>query len=193
MDLSKYRQLFLDESREHLHVMNRELLLLEQQGETAGVDALFRAAHSIKGMSGSMGYDAVVAVSHALEDILDRLRKKTLGVDAGLMTLLYEGVDSLGALVTEIDEKGTTHLEVAGLVARLRAAAQRESSDPEPPRPLETPATPAHHPPRPPPTPPPRYPEPRRSRPRTPARIWSPPGGGSSASTRRSSRWCAIS
>jgi len=136
MDLSKYRQLFLDECREHLHVMNRELLLLEQEGETNGVDALFRAAHSIKGMSGSMGYDAVVAVSHALEDILDRLRKKTLGVDSGLMALLYEGVDSLGALVNEIDEKGATHLEVAGLAARLRIASQREAPDPAPARPL---------------------------------------------------------
>ena len=134
MDLSKYRQLFLDESREHLQVMNRELLRLEQEGETGGVDALFRAAHSIKGMSGSMGYDAVVAVSHALEDILDRLRKKTIGVDPGLMTLLYEGVDALGALVAEIDEKGATHLEVAGLAARLRAASQREPSDAGAPR-----------------------------------------------------------
>ena len=129
MDLSKYRQLFLDECREHLHVLNRELLRLEQEGQPGGVDALFRAAHSIKGMSGSMGYDAVVAVSHALEDILDRLRKKTLGVDPGLMTLLYEGVDSLGALITEIDETGATHLEVDGLAARLRGLARRESSD----------------------------------------------------------------
>ena len=53
-----------------------------------------------------MGYDAVVAVSHALEDVLDRLRKKTLGVDPGLMSLLYEGVDSLGALVAEIEANG---------------------------------------------------------------------------------------
>jgi len=143
MDLSKYRQLFLDESREHLDVMNRELLLLEKEGESSGVDALFRAAHSIKGMSGSMGYDAVVAVSHALEDILDRLRKKTLGVDSELMTLLYEGVDSLGALVGEIDERGTTHLEVAGLAARLREASQRKSSGPGPDQPIAAPAIPA--------------------------------------------------
>jgi len=129
MDLSKYRQLFLDKCREHLQVMNDELLRLEQEGETGGVDVLFRAAHSIKGMSGSMGYDAVVAVSHALEDILDRLRKKTLGVDPGLMTLLYEGVDALGVLVAEIDEQGATHHEVDGLAARLRGAARRETSD----------------------------------------------------------------
>jgi len=129
MDLSKYRQLFLDECREHLQVMNRELLRLEQEAEPGGgVDALFRAAHSIKGMAGSMGYDALVAVSHALEDILDRLRKQTLATSPGLMTLLYEGVDTLGGLVAEIEAKGATQLEIAELTARLRNAARGEPS-----------------------------------------------------------------
>ncbi len=131
MDLSKYRQLFLDESREHLQAMNRELLRLERDGETGGVDALFRAAHSIKGMSGSMGYDVVVAVSHALEDVLDRLRKKTLPAGPGLLALLYEGVDALGALVTEIDEKGAPRSEVDGLTGRLRAVALGEQPLPD--------------------------------------------------------------
>lgn len=133
MDLSKYRQLFLDESREHLQVMNRELLRLEQEGAAGGVDELFRAAHSIKGMSGSMGYGAVIAVSHALEDILDRLRKKTLDVDPGMMALLYEGVDALGALVGEVEETGSTRLEVADLAARLRDASQRGEPGSGPP------------------------------------------------------------
>jgi two-component system chemotaxis sensor kinase CheA len=141
MDLSKYRQLFLDESREHLQVMNRELLRLEQEGETGGVDALFRAAHSVKGMAGSMGYEAVVAVSHALEDVLDRLRKQTLGTSAGLMALLYEGADALGALIGEIEADGATRLEVAGIAARLREAARQEAAAPAPPPPV-TPAPP---------------------------------------------------
>ena len=139
MDLDKYRQLFLDESREHLEVMNRELLRLEQEGVEGGVDALFRAAHSIKGMSGSMGYQDVVAVSHALEDILDRLRKRTLVVVPALMALLYEGVDTLGSLVGEIDEQGTTQLDVAALTSRLRSAARpgapASAAPAEPPHP----------------------------------------------------------
>jgi len=142
MDLSKYRQLFLDESREHLQVMNRELLRLEQEGESGGVDALFRAAHSIKGMSGSMGYVAVVALSHALEDALDRLRKRTLRTNPGLMALLYEGVDALGALVAEIDEQGATRLDVTALAARLRGVADPPPAEPPtspPPPPGETP------------------------------------------------------
>jgi two-component system chemotaxis sensor kinase CheA len=134
MDLSKYRQLYLDESREHLQVMNRELLRLEQEGAPVGdVDALFRAAHSLKGMSGSMGHDAVVTVAHALEDILDRLRKKTLALNPALVALLYEGVDTLAALITEIGEKGATRLEVAGLAARLRDAAHEGETAPPAP------------------------------------------------------------
>jgi len=121
MDLSRYRQLFLDESREHLGVLNRELLRLEQAG--GDVDALFRAAHSLKGMAGSMGYEAIVAVAHALEDVLDLLRRQTLAVTPALLTLLYEGTDALGALVAEVEEHGAPRRDGAGITGRLRAAA----------------------------------------------------------------------
>ena len=136
MDLSKYRQLFLDECREHLQVMNRELLRLEQEGETGGVDALFRAAHSIKGMSGLDGVrrrrgGQPRPRGHSRPPAQEDAR----GRSPALMTLLYEGVDSLGTLVTEVEEKGTTHLEIAGLAARLRAASRREPADAEPSRP----------------------------------------------------------
>jgi two-component system chemotaxis sensor kinase CheA len=148
MDLSKYRQLFLDESREHLQALNRELLVLEKEGEGyAGVDVMFRAAHSVKGMSASMGYDAMAAVSHALEEIMDRLRKKTLAVGPPLMGLLYEGVDTLGALANQIEEKGSTSLAVDGLVARLQGAARGGPSPaPEPPAPAATSAAEAEIP-----------------------------------------------
>ena len=106
MDVAKYRRLFLDESREHLGLLGRELLRLEQEG--GGVDALFRAAHSIKGMAGSMGYDAIVAVAHALEDVLDLLRKGALAPAPALMPPLFEAVDEIGALLAEVEEQGRT-------------------------------------------------------------------------------------
>src|SRR5512139_763275 len=107
MDVAKYRRLFLDECREHLQLLNGELLNLEREGSgAAGIDALFRAAHSIKGMAGSMGYDAIVAVAHALEDVLDHLRKQALAPSPALLALLFEGLDALGALVAEVEEHG---------------------------------------------------------------------------------------
>jgi two-component system chemotaxis sensor kinase CheA len=130
MDPSRYRQLFLDESREHLGLLNRELSRVEREG--GDIDALFRAAHSLKGMSGSMGYESIVAVAHALEDILDLLRRRALAVTPALAALLYEGVDALGALVAEVEERGTPHRDAAGVAARLRAAAS--APPPAPPR-----------------------------------------------------------
>ena len=122
MDTEKYRQIFLEESRERLEGMNRELLVLEAEKEDfEGIDALFREAHSIKGMSASMGYTPLVDVSHAMEDILDGIRKKDTPVMPDTISLLFEGVDILARLTDEVEEKGETSLDVAALVGRLRA------------------------------------------------------------------------
>ncbi|HWR98935.1 MAG TPA: chemotaxis protein CheA, partial [Candidatus Methanoperedens sp.] len=136
MDLSKYRQLFLDEGREHLGLLNRELLRLEREG--GGVDALFRAAHSLKGMAGSMGYTAIVAVAHALEDVLDLLRTQALAATPALLPLLFEGVDALGALVAEVEQHGTPRRDVADLAGRLRAAASAPAAPAGPAAPAPT-------------------------------------------------------
>ncbi len=125
MDVEKYRKLFLEECREHLQGMNSELLRLEAQGEGFdGIDTLFREAHSIKGMSGSMGYDPMVALSHAMEDILDGIRKGTLPVTPDLVSLLFEGVDCLGQLADEVEEAGRPAMDVGDLTGRLRASAR---------------------------------------------------------------------
>jgi two-component system chemotaxis sensor kinase CheA len=121
MDLAKYRRLFLEESREHLGVLNRELLRLEREG--GAVDGLFRAAHSVKGMAGSMGYDAIVEIAHALEDVLDAVRRETLAATPALLQLLFEGVDALGSLVAEVEDHGAPRRNLAGVAARLREAA----------------------------------------------------------------------
>jgi two-component system chemotaxis sensor kinase CheA len=124
MDVSKYRQLFLDECREHLQGLNRELLRLEREQESyQGVDTLFREAHSIKGMSGSMNYEPMVSLSHAMEDVLDGIRKKSVQAQPELMSLLYKCVDTLENLTDEVEEKGEPTLEVQDLVARLRSLA----------------------------------------------------------------------
>lgn len=121
MDIEKYRQIFLEESRERLEGMNRELLSLEADKEDyEGIDALFREAHSIKGMSASMGYGPLVDVSHAMEDILDGIRKNNIPVLPDTTALLFEGVDLLARLTDEVEEKGDVSFDVAGLVERLR-------------------------------------------------------------------------
>jgi two-component system chemotaxis sensor kinase CheA len=125
MNVEKYRKLFLEECREHLQGLNRELLRLESEGEEFdGIDTLFREAHSIKGMSASMGYEPMVALSHAMEDIFDGVRKKTLSAAGEVVALLFEGVDTLGHLTDEVDEKAETSLDVTDLVKRIRDSAE---------------------------------------------------------------------
>jgi two-component system chemotaxis sensor kinase CheA len=121
MDLDKYRKLFLEECREYLQSMNRELLRLEKEGEGfGGIDTLFRDAHSIKGMAGSMGYDSIVALSHAMEDVFDGIRARTLPATQEISSLLFEGVDVLGSLADEVEDVGEPSSDRQELVGRLR-------------------------------------------------------------------------
>jgi len=96
MDLSRYAELFLTESREHLSAMNHALLALESTpGATEPVGAIFRAVHTVKGMSATMGYRAVTDLAHEMESVLDRVRRGELSADAPLMELLFQGADAL--------------------------------------------------------------------------------------------------
>src|SRR4051812_49005560 len=97
MDLSKYAELFLAESREHLRACNTALL--EWEGDPAAVepvDRLFRAIHTLKGMAATMGYTAVAALAHAAENLLDALRHSRVRPSASVFQLLFRAVDSLG-------------------------------------------------------------------------------------------------
>ncbi len=128
-DVEKYRVLFLEECREHLQGLSRELLRLEEEGEKFdGIDTLFREAHSIKGMASSMGYDPMVSLSHAMEDLFDGFRKKVLEISPEIVALLFEGVDTLGHLADEVEERGGISLDARGLVEKIRAAAHSSGS-----------------------------------------------------------------
>lgn len=102
MDMSKYREMFLAETREHLDSMNRLLVALERRPEDGeGINTLFREAHSIKGMAASMGFQRMMEVAHHLEDFLDGFR--TSGeVPASAVDHLLAGFDLLEGLLADI-------------------------------------------------------------------------------------------
>ena len=106
MDLAKYRTLFLEEATDHLAEMSRALLTLEKDpGDGEAIDLVFRMAHSIKGMAGSLGYDGVTEISHALEDRMDECR--TAGrVDGPGLALLFRGLDGLERMVEAVRTTG---------------------------------------------------------------------------------------
>ncbi|HEU5395352.1 MAG TPA: Hpt domain-containing protein, partial [Candidatus Methylomirabilis sp.] len=96
MDMSKYLKMYISESQEHLQNMDKLLLEVEKGGaDKTVIDTLFREAHSLKGMSASMGYEELARVSHRMEDFLDGYRKGQGTPDRAALDLLFEGVDLL--------------------------------------------------------------------------------------------------
>jgi two-component system chemotaxis sensor kinase CheA len=107
LDLSKYRNLFIEEATEHLSEMSRALLALEKEpGDTQSIDLIFRMAHGIKGMAASLEYASVTAVSHALEDRMTSIRARGSAIPGDEMALLFRGLETLETLVAAVRETG---------------------------------------------------------------------------------------
>jgi two-component system chemotaxis sensor kinase CheA len=120
MDMSQYRELFISETREHLSAFNTLIVSLETgSGDGEQIDALFRTAHSIKGMAASMGYGEITELAHKIEDLMDKVRKKLLAFDAGLADLLLEGGDILEGLVNDAEAGTTVSHDMGGYFQRL--------------------------------------------------------------------------
>jgi two-component system, chemotaxis family, sensor kinase CheA len=132
VDSAQYAELFLTESREHVSAINHSLLELERgAGGDEPVGAIFRAVHTIKGMSATMGYTAVATLSHELETLLDRVRRGARTIDEPLMQLLFQSADVLEHAI-ELAVGGGDSVDVAPVVALLRADGERgaPASDP---------------------------------------------------------------
>ncbi|HEV3048966.1 MAG TPA: Hpt domain-containing protein, partial [Longimicrobium sp.] len=124
MELSQYAELFLSESREHVSAINHLLLTLEGDPRSGdAVEGLFRAVHTIKGMSATMGYRAVADLAHEMEDVLDRVRQGRMTADPALVDTLFAACDALEQSIELAVEEGDDDGQVAPVVARLRALA----------------------------------------------------------------------
>ncbi|HZO18907.1 MAG TPA: chemotaxis protein CheA, partial [Gemmatimonadaceae bacterium] len=122
MDLSRYADLFLTESRDHLSAINHQLLELERAPNAPEpISAIFRAVHTLKGMSATMGYDAVAGLSHELETVLDGVRRGERVITPPVMDVLFEAADVLESCVDQVVRGETVGPEVATVIERLRA------------------------------------------------------------------------
>ena len=127
MDVNQYLGIFLEESREHLQTLNRCVLDLEHEpGDLHILDEIFRSAHTIKGMSATMGYSAIAELTHEMENVLDLLRKGVLTAHTEIIDTLFQCVDRLEQLVDEVANGQSGGVEVAGLSAKLAALAKGE-------------------------------------------------------------------
>ncbi len=104
MDMSQYRELFFSETREHINNLNKLVVTLEQEpGHRETIDALFREAHSIKGMAATMGFDHTARLAHRLEDMLDGFRSSG-EVPSAIFDYLLAGIDLLDGLLDDLQE-----------------------------------------------------------------------------------------
>lgn len=130
MNTKRYAELFRAESRERLADMNTSLLALERGEGSERVAELFRAVHTVKGMAAAMGYGDVRDLSHALEALLDQLRRGALDVTPEIVDTLFEAVDTLESAVNAASEPGKDPVDVLGSVEMLESIASLAAESP---------------------------------------------------------------
>lgn len=105
MDVSQYLEIFLDETKEHLQSLNTQILELEQDPENMDtINEIFRAAHSLKGMAGTMGYKRMQALTHDMENVFSEVRNGTIKVKANMIDILFQCLDALEEYLNAIQE-----------------------------------------------------------------------------------------
>lgn len=105
MDVSQYLEIFLDETKEHLENLNAQILKLEQEPEEMDtINEIFRAAHSLKGMAGTMGYKRMQALTHHMENAFSEIRNGTIKVNSNMIDILFQCLDSLEEYNNKIQE-----------------------------------------------------------------------------------------
>ena len=103
MDVSQYLEMFIDESNEHLQTLSDELMVLEKEPENKDtINEIFRAAHSLKGMAGTMGYKRMQNLTHNMENVFSEIRNDKMKVNSKLVDVLFQCLDALESYVDNI-------------------------------------------------------------------------------------------
>jgi two-component system chemotaxis sensor kinase CheA len=136
MNTESYKEAFLEEAVENINNLNRALLLFEKNlGDLTPINELFRSAHTLKGMSATMGYDKLAEFTHMLEEVLDKIRSGKLAADLEIVNMLFKSIDIMQEFVDNIREKNID--SAAGykdLIARLKAGAAAAGGETAPVR-----------------------------------------------------------
>jgi two-component system chemotaxis sensor kinase CheA len=138
MDTSEYLPMFLAECRENLQELNLAVVALEEApDDRETVDAIFRIAHSLKGMAATMGFEGMATLTHKMEDVFELLRQRGTGLTGEVVDVLLACLDALSGAVDAIDTDGAESLDPAALVERLgglvRGRDDRDATEePEP-------------------------------------------------------------
>ncbi|MDO8188209.1 chemotaxis protein CheA [Conexibacter sp. JD483] len=132
MDTSEYLPMFLAESREHLQELNLAVVRIEENpDDRETVDEIFRIAHSLKGMSATMGFAAIARLTHQMEDVFELLRQRADGLSREAIDVLFKCLDALEAAVEEIATDGAERLEPGPLIEQLKGLIRDRTPEQE--------------------------------------------------------------
>lgn len=131
MDMSQYLEIFIDETKEHLQGLNQSLLQLEQNPQDKSMlNEIFRVAHTLKGMSGTMGFTKMAKLTHDMENVLHALRNNEIKVSSKLVDLLFKCLDALENYTENIvNTAGEGSNEYSEIIKELNESVQKKSSE----------------------------------------------------------------
>jgi two-component system, chemotaxis family, sensor kinase CheA len=128
MDMNQYLEVFIEESKEHLQACNELLLELEKNPEDLKiVNEIFRSAHTLKGMSATMGYEDLAKLTHQMENVLDAIRNQKITFNPEILDVVFLAVDDLEAMVQSIADGGDGKRDVSEAVEKLLLIEKGES------------------------------------------------------------------
>ncbi|MBN1762558.1 MAG: chemotaxis protein CheA [Methanomicrobia archaeon] len=129
IDLSQYLNVFLEETKEHLQVFTQAMIDLEDADADRAAEVLneaFRAAHTIKGMSASMGFGTMEHLCHSTEDLMDKLRSGSRSVTPEIIDVLLDCSTKLEALTSSIEENGNDAIDISAVLTELTSLLEKK-------------------------------------------------------------------
>ncbi|WNR46665.1 chemotaxis protein CheA [Paenibacillus roseipurpureus] len=133
MELNQYLSMFIDESKEHLQSLNENLLNLESSPKDVSiVHNIFRSAHTLKGMSATMGFEDIASLTHEMENVLDLVRNVKIEMDPYIFDCIFKSLDALETMVEDIIQGGTGSADVAPIVTALGSIVTGEYKKAQP-------------------------------------------------------------
>ncbi|MGI6226651.1 MAG: chemotaxis protein CheW [Peptococcales bacterium] len=121
MNKNEYMDLFIEETRENLQLINEGLLKIEKEpGDDTPIHEIFRAAHTIKGMAATMGFEYITELTHKMENLLGKIRDKEMGLSSFITDTLFKCVDVLEQMVENISlDNNSSEIDLSSLIAEL--------------------------------------------------------------------------
>ena len=131
MDVSQYLEIFIDESSEHLQNLNDCIMTLEKEPDNKDtINEVFRAAHSLKGMAGTMGFKRMQHVTHDMENVFQEVRSGKIAVDSAMIDLLFKCLDAIDGYLSNVkasSDEGTEDNEI--IIKELNDFIARANGD----------------------------------------------------------------